>query len=360
MSRLIDTCDALIESVADDEDRIDIALNGLAIPLSSAERHLLLQHWTRNSAHILVEKLLQIHQNDSATDAIIVALLDWPETLDHNIFAAIIHGIRRNVSSVPCGPFLRAGLVYCQHSREPRALVNIVMHVSKIAAHLDNTEGKEFLQFFKDILQLQCDNNEMEKEETNKFFLDQALQWGPGLLTYYDTIVRAETEDFLQELILRPASDAAEVLDRGVTDDKYEREVKPKIQAGQRLGVACLDYLQDTYVRPRQQAVRAMLANIQTVIEACQELFDFDIKDMLTRRYAELSVCKLSGQSSLLEHLADKFLAVIPAIKKIMVEEADEEVSGKRRLMHSFVHTANYYRLGRLRRRLRRFIRTHG
>jgi ubiquitin carboxyl-terminal hydrolase 34 len=301
MSRLIDTCDASIESVADDEDRIDIALNGLAIPLSSAERHLLLQHWTRNSAHILVEKLLQIHQNDFATDAIIVALLDWPETLDHNIFAAIIHGIRRNVSSVPCGPFLRAGLVYCQHSKEPRALVNMVMHVSKTAAHLDNTEGKEFLQFFKDILQLQCDHNEMEKEETNKFFLGQALQWGPGLLTYYDTIVRAETEDFLQEFILRPASDAIEVLDRGVTDDKYEREVKPTIQAGQRLGVACLDYLQDTYVRPRQQAVRAMLANIQTVIEACQELFDFDTKDMLTRRYSELSVCRLSGHLSLLE-----------------------------------------------------------
>jgi hypothetical protein len=29
------------------------------------------------------------------------------------------------------------------------------------------------------------------------------------------------------------------------------------------------------------------------VIEACQEFFDFDSKDNLTRRFAEMSVCKL-------------------------------------------------------------------
>jgi len=68
------------------------------------------------------------------------------------------------------------------------------------------------------------------------------------------------------------------------------------------LGIACLDYLQDTYVRPRQQAVRAMLANIQTVIEACQEFFDFDAKDMPARRYTELHVCKLFNHPYLVKY----------------------------------------------------------
>jgi hypothetical protein len=37
------------------------------------------------------------------------------------------------------------------------------------------------------------------------------------------------------------------------------------------------------------------------------------------------------------ELLADRYIAVIPAIKKIMVEEADEEVSGKDLQMPCFI-----------------------
>lgn len=291
LCRLIDTCDASLDPVADDDERIDIALNGLPIPLSNVERNLVMQHWIRNSAHILTEKLLQIHQNDYATEAIIIALLNWPDPLDENIFAAIAHGIRRNAPSTPCGPFLRAALIYCQHSREPDGLVKMVMHITKTATHLDNSEGKEFLQFFKDVVQLQCPHNEMDKEETFKFFLDQATQWGPGLLTYYETFVRAETEDYLQDIIIRPASDAIETTELP-EDEHMQENMKVMMAVGQKLGIACLDYLQDTYVRPRQTAVRAMLANIQTVIEACQDLYDFESKDAIARRYVELSTCR--------------------------------------------------------------------
>jgi ubiquitin carboxyl-terminal hydrolase 34 len=293
LNRLLDTCDASLEPIADDDDRIDIAMSGSAIPLTNAEHLLLIQHWIRSGSHILTEKLLQIHQNEYATQAIIIALLNSPESLDQHIFQAITHGIRRNVPSYPCGAFLRAALIYCQHSRDPRALVNMVAHVAKTATHLDNTEGKEFLQFFKDVVQLQCLHNEMEKEESSQFFLDQLSQWAPGLLTYYDTVVRADTEDFIQESVIRPASDAIDATD---LDDEGEREKKMVVDAVRKLGLACLDYLQDTYVRPRQTAVRAMLANIQTVIEACQEFYDFESKDPLTRRFAELSVCKLSSR----------------------------------------------------------------
>ncbi|KAN0095287.1 ubiquitin C-terminal hydrolase-like protein [Hyaloscypha variabilis] len=305
--RLLDTCDASIDPIADDDDRIDIAMNNMAVPLSLGERNLLLQHWTRTEAHIVVEKLLQIHQNDYATEAIIVALLNWPDTLDDNIYAAITHGIRRNVTSAPCGPFLRAALTYCLHSTESRALVNMVMHVTKVATHVENVDGKEFLQFFKNVMKLECVNCDMEPEEIHQFFLEQATQWGPGLLTYYEMAVRADTEDFLQELIIKPASDAS---DQEIPDDESERErLRLAVIAGQKLGVTCLEYLQDSYVRPRQTAVRAIVANILTVIEACQQLFDFDSKDQLTRRFAEMS------------------FSVTPAIKKNMVEEADEEVS---------------------------------
>jgi ubiquitin carboxyl-terminal hydrolase 34 len=79
-----------------------------------------------------------------------------------------------------------------------------------------------------------------------------------------------------------------------VLEDENESEkITVMLQVAQKLGVACLDYLHNTYVQPRQTVVRAMLANIQTVIEACQEFFDFDSKDNLTRRFAEMSACKL-------------------------------------------------------------------
>jgi ubiquitin carboxyl-terminal hydrolase 34 len=139
-------------------------------------------------------------------------------------------------------------------------------------------------------MKLHCEHSDMESEDMERFFLEQATQWGPGLLTYYDTTVRADTEDFINELVLKPASDASE---QEILEDEDERErARVAIVTGQKLGVSCLEYLQDSYVRPRQTAVRAVVTNILTVIDACQYLFDVDGKDHLTRRFTEMSLCK--------------------------------------------------------------------
>jgi len=177
------------------------------------------------------------------------------------------------------------------------------MHVSRTAQHLENTEGKEFLQFFKDITSI-SGQTEMSKLDLFKFLLDQLCYWGPGLLTYYDALVRSETEDFIQELLLRHGPD----VDFGPSDDDVEKSTMIT-QGAQKLGIACLDYLDATYVRSRQTAVRATLVNIEAVIEACREFFSQSSPDPLTRRFQDL------------------IDTVIPNLRKFTVEEADEEVS---------------------------------
>jgi ubiquitin carboxyl-terminal hydrolase 34 len=287
LQKLIVVVDPVVDQISDHKDRIELSIDGDPVPLANGERHLLTQHWTRSQAHILVEKLLQIHQNLHATRQILIILLHWPDNIDPYIYQAIILGIRKGTSTAPCAPFLRAALTYCEESELPRAILNMVSHVAKVAGHLDNAEGREFLHFLKDVLELPTNHNGIPKEEIFQYCLDQVAYFGPGLLTYYDNTVRTETEDFLHDIILRHGPDA----DSGPSPIDVEKS-NAIVLAAQKLGVACLDFLQEAYIRQRQQAVRATLINIQSVIESCSKFFDEENDDPLTIRFVDQRACK--------------------------------------------------------------------
>jgi ubiquitin carboxyl-terminal hydrolase 34 len=282
LQTLMKTCDPSLELAADNEPRLELALSGSPIPFTVTERHMLIQHWTRTEAHILTEKLLQINQNHSATKTIIVDLMHWRMPLDHNIYQAIAHGIRKGISSIASGPFLRAALIYCEESEEEKAIPFMIQHVSKVAYHVDSAEGKDFLQFFKDVLDLPANKSETPQEDILKLVIENVIYWGPGLLTYYDSSIRLETETFIREMILNQDVDIAS----GASEEEIENS-NLIVATARRLGVACLEYLQDTYIRQRQQAVRATLLNIHVVIDACAEFFDENSKDPITRRFIE-------------------------------------------------------------------------
>ncbi|RDL38126.1 Cysteine proteinase [Venustampulla echinocandica] len=305
LHRLLEVCDFSQDPLLDHAQRFDLAANGEPIPLTTMERDYLTQHWTKSNSHILVEKLLQINQNQPATRSILIMLLLWPEDdLDVFIHQAIMHGIRKGTTGISCGAFLRAALVYCEYSESSR-LSYLIQHISKIASHLDNADGKEFLRFFQGIVKLPSTRNiDIPPKLIFKLCLDEIRYWGPGLLTYYDHIVRTETEEFLQELIFGQGADTA--YGSSLEDAEMATLVT---EAAQRLGIACLDYLNDAYVQPRQQAVRATLVSILTVIENCEMFFDEEKMDLLTRRFYDLRA------------------SVLPALKKYTVDEADEEVS---------------------------------
>ena len=283
LCRLIHVCDASLDSVADDQDRLETLLNGASVALTVPERHLLMQHWTRGQAHILVEKLLRINQNAPATRMIIIRLLRWPESIDPYIYHAIIHGIRKGSTDVPCGPFLRAAVLYCEQSEAPRAILNMVNYVTKVTNELDNAEGREFLQFFRDIFELRSNRLNIPDDEIRKFCLEKVPHWAPVLLTYYEPVVRQETEEFVTDIILRHPPDV-----EFASEEKEAAKARNITQAAQRLGIASLEYLQDTYIHNRAQAVRSNLLSIHSVIDSCTVFFDEDGKEDITRRFFTL------------------------------------------------------------------------
>ncbi|KAH6712037.1 ubiquitin C-terminal hydrolase-like protein [Leptodontidium sp. MPI-SDFR-AT-0119] len=305
MYKLLMTCDPSVFPVEDTEERLELAMSNAAVPHTESERHLLMQHWTRNSAHILVEKLLLLRQNPEVTQQILVRLLEWPDSLDHYIFQAITYGIRKGSSTMQCTPFLRAAAVYCESSKEPHAWSKMVAHVSNIATKLDNGEGGALLQFFKDVFDhsLVADED-MSSDDFLKFYFDQLCIWAPYLLTDYDSSVRTDTEEFIQKHLLQDGPD----YEFGSEEEDVEK-AKIFIAAARKLGFACLEHCDDVYLRQRQQAVRAVLINIQAVMEACQRFFDLKERDAEARRFFDMSN------------------QVVVNLKKCIVEEADEEVS---------------------------------
>jgi ubiquitin carboxyl-terminal hydrolase 34 len=280
LSILLKTCDASLDPVSDAEERLHLAISALPIPLALTERHLLTQHWTRNSVHILVEKLLSIHQNPYATEQIIIDLLDWPDALDVYIFNTIIVNIRRPLVSGSCGPFLRAAYTYCEYSKNPRGLLSMVTNVSKVAHQCENGEGKDFLQFFMRVYTISSSNTDMTKDQQYKFLLDQVAIWAPSLLTNYESSVRNDTEEFVSQILFR-ADDDFEL------DDYNFDPSDATCGAARKLGLECLSYLGEVYIRQRSQAVRSHFSSIDKILNECGRYFDPDPKDQLTRRFNE-------------------------------------------------------------------------
>jgi ubiquitin carboxyl-terminal hydrolase 34 len=287
LSTLIKVCDPALDPINDDKERWRLSLDDLPIPFNDSERHLLTQHWTRNSAHILVEKLLYINQNRQAIERILVDLLNWPETLDTFILNAIIAGIRRPLNAHPCGSFLNAAYTYCVHSKSARAVFSMATTVSKIAAHSDSSEGKDFLHFFSRIYAFiaSIDDNVTSKKALQTFFFDQVPVWAPSLLTNYDATVRRDTLAFLTEIMFMENMDEWSASQED--DDEKEKAIA---LTAQKLGFACLKYVNDVYIHQRQQAVRVQLVPIEKVIESCESFFD--PQDALTQDFNERRDCE--------------------------------------------------------------------
>lgn len=266
-------CDFTARQIANNEDRLDIALNDQPLPLTDTETKLLLQHWVRTQSHILTEKLLMLNQNPFATTQILIILLKHMSNIDHNIYQAITHGIRKGSTPTPSAPFLRAAITYCEHSSDLDAIDHMATHVAKVARNIDNVEGGEYLQFFKNLLALPSNRGDISPEDIHDFSLDLIPIWAPALLNYWDVTVREDTEVFLSELLVGARGMLSE------TDDEDVKTLNHIVQVTQKLGIECLSFLQDTYLSPPQQAIRLTLEPMLRVIESCTQDFNEDEED---------------------------------------------------------------------------------
>jgi ubiquitin carboxyl-terminal hydrolase 34 len=286
---LLKACDLSVGPIPDEDPRLELLLEEQPVPLSASENQLLTQHWTRGIINILLEKLLMLNQNERSTQSILVILLHKPGVLQEPIINAIRAGIRKAANAGPAAPYLRAALTYCEHTDSDKYIEFIIQHVTNTTRMLDNADGKEYLRFFKDLLELTTNRSGVPKENFVSYVLEQIPNWAPSLLTYYDATVRTETEDYVQQTVLRYALEQS-------LDPLPEIQDKAEIlQVGRLLGVSCLRYLHEEHVRPRVQAVRATLYSIQAVIDHCRRLFDEQSDDEQDVQFYDL----FSGKSLL-------------------------------------------------------------
>ena len=70
-------------------------------------------------------------------------------------------------------------------------------------------------------------------------------------------------------------------------EDNEERDIIIQNSA-QKLGLACLEFIQDIYIRQRLQAVRTAMVQIQEVIEACADLYEEGEDNEMARQFLDL------------------------------------------------------------------------
>jgi ubiquitin carboxyl-terminal hydrolase 34 len=286
---LMSVCDRGSDVLQDNVSRFGLLADEESrVPFNIGERDLFCQRWTRSNVLILVEKLLILNQNTTNSHQIIAALMSWDEDdLDPCIYAAISSGIKRVSTTTPAGSYLRAAVVYCKHTETNKA-THLLDQIIRCARDVDNSDGREFLRFFKQIVRVSTsERSHVQPEDLHNHVLRSVGMWAPPLLTYYDAPIRVETEEFLTEFILSHGPD----VDFGTS---HEAEEKASIitEAGQKLGIACLKYLDDTFVRVRQQAVRSALVSILSIIENCEPFFDEDQGDAHSHQYFDLRSSK--------------------------------------------------------------------
>jgi ubiquitin carboxyl-terminal hydrolase 34 len=279
---LLKACQLNAEPISDEDLRLELLIEEQQMPLTQSESALMGQHWTRGHINILVDKLLYINQNDRSTQAILALLLDGPPFVHQPVFNAIKSGIRKITTAIPAAPFLRAALTYCEHTESDKYLENLITHITNTTRMLDSAEGREYLRFFKDLPEIPTIRLPVGKDTFVRYVIDQIPLWAPSLLTYYDAIVRTDTEDYVQQTVLRYA-----VEQNSESSPEDQEKTKHLTKVARELGVSCLKYLHDEHVRPRMQAVRATLFSIHAIIEQCRRLYDETDNDDLDKDFTE-------------------------------------------------------------------------
>jgi len=283
LCRLLESCDCTLDPVIDNGNRLSQVIEGNAVALTYGERHLLVQQWTRSESNILVEKLLRINQNDFAVQSIIRWLLKWSantgEELESSIHRAILGGLQKPSSALPARPWLRAALTYCEHGEATNAIRNTIEEVSRAAA-TDNASGVEFANFYRDVIELVENKSNTTQAEIFYTIVSTVGLWAPNLLTSYESSVRTSTESLVRDLIL----DQQDHCNFEDDDDERSQMILNGIRS---LGVACLDFIQQTYLQDHAAAVQATLFNIRVVLEECSSYFPND--DPFHRRYNSMA-----------------------------------------------------------------------
>ncbi|KAI0131697.1 hypothetical protein F4776DRAFT_655185 [Hypoxylon sp. NC0597] len=286
--------------------RLLLALQDEPVPFTVGEVNLLHRDWGRGQSNIFTEKLISINQNPLATDSIIKRLIGFSTLMDQKVYLTLRLGITGDLTSHAVSPYLRVAVTYCRYSTNVDNVHRLINWISHQCKNLQNTEGRSFFEFQRDIFD--GARNTGETNETIQLHsLENIPKWAPGLLGYIDQAVSDEVDNFLHEKLFKHGPSPV----FGESNGGLERSQAIN-SAARRLAVSCLEYLRDTYVVRAAQAARYTVIPLDRVVKKCEAYFNIDeeMNDGLEAQFSEL--CQ----------------AVLEPMDRLTVDEIEEDGSG--------------------------------
>ncbi|KAI0179993.1 hypothetical protein GGR52DRAFT_568756 [Hypoxylon sp. FL1284] len=254
--------------------RLALGLRGEPVPYTTSELGILQRDWANGAANIFLDKLISLNQNPEGTEAIIHRLMMLSYSMDDRVYLTLRHGIFGEVTSHVSAPFLRIAVIYCRFSVNRDNVRRLIQYIGNQCRRLQNAEGRSFFDFQREVYEQRRATGE-SAEEIELLGLDNIPKWAAGLLGYIDRTVSDEVDSFLEEkLFTHGLSPKFEENDGGIRRSQAVR------QTARRLAVACLDYLQQTYVIHEAQAVRYTVESLDNMIRKCEPYFRLEEGEM--------------------------------------------------------------------------------
>jgi ubiquitin carboxyl-terminal hydrolase 34 len=258
--------DTIVDSALDRQDQCEAPFMW-----ATEEVNLFHMHHGRYDVNLFAEKLIALDQFQGSTDRIIVRLIGTGEHMDMAIASTLRTNIRREDSSHATEPFLRMSIQYLENTASLQRASQLVTHVAKESRHMQITEAPAIVSFFRAALALKRPE-EAVASQIHSLCITLIPDWVPCLLVHYDTSVRAAIAEILELELFRFGPEYQADDEGGMLDNDRE----PMILTVQRLGVACLEYLRDAYVRRRAQIGRDQANIVSRVINHCGQAFEND------------------------------------------------------------------------------------
>jgi ubiquitin carboxyl-terminal hydrolase 34 len=242
-------------------------------PLTEDEHRVLSQEWpsSADTTVIFLEKLISLNQNLGGTRSIVRSYMGLGPQYERKVFRTLKENITGELGteqfpSIDAAPFLRiAAEVFCPYAESAGLIRGLKKHVNKECFGVQSTEGRAFLQFQQQLF----DGPREKSGESPRDILEQGLDdlenWVPSLLSYYDTRVAQELQLWLHDRFFEPIVPPGCIVPEEVV-----------AQAMQKLGTACLRYLENNFVMQQNSLSSSLLQGFETVIEGCSRYFDVE------------------------------------------------------------------------------------
>lgn len=236
---------------------------------------------------IFLERMLSLNHNILATTAILELMLRAEPRLGllPHIYKTIMNGIGIDPASL-AGPYLQAGITFCEHSPSPVEAKEMVSRTAIDVETIDGHGGREHLEFFSRVRRVRNMRFTRHPHFFDRLVLERMPDWAPPLLLYWEEAVRKDTLDLLQRL----------VFDHDINTVDDEDTLNLLWQTARELCMNCIKRIRVAYIQEQQQAEAKTIECIVLVIKHCLEnYFEADsAKDRRSIREAEGELSSIS------------------------------------------------------------------